>query len=275
MLLYICPCNANKEFNKKGLDQHQRSCKAYKKIEDLEQKVDMLTELSKAQIANTNNSSMDKILNISLSQKEQEIERLKKENEALKRRNKELTFTLKRVRTSHGNTFIGPVMQVNVVFGKESLSHIDRAAVCALLKSNSRQNWKESVPLFIEMVYKEPRNATIQCRNIGGEYYLVLRGKESFHLETMKSIHEKLFTINCERMMTMLEQYLREQEFLRGSPPLDAFQMQERTLELDRISNGIGCKKSKGNRDEDEGDFKGGKEVLDHIKRVIREYLGR
>ena len=51
--------------------------------------------------------------------------------------------------------------------------------------------------------------------------------------------------------------------------------MQERTLELDRISNGIGCKKSKGNRDEDEGDFKGGKEVLDHIKRVIREYLGR
>lgn len=137
MPTHTCPCGFEPKDKKRKdhLKQHQKSCRAYEKIIELEAKNEkMQSQLLKlteiALISKAPDSSRGELLELANSQKDDLLAQKKKmllekerEIEALKNENKELKATLKRDRQSTES-----MVNVNVEFGKESLAHINIAS---------------------------------------------------------------------------------------------------------------------------------------------------
>ena len=155
------------------------------------------------------------------------------------------------------------------------MAHIERAAVVELWENAGAK----SVPLFIKMIYDEPGNATIRCRNICDPDYLVKRSGEEYVRESKEGVHQDLYMFNYSRMINLVQQYKEEQERngseVRG---LNGNLIHSKEVAfLIKVKDGLQQAKSKhseeGSDKEAEAQLKLWKEVKGHIKAVMRNYL--
>ena len=218
MVRHVCSCGYETRF-KANLRRHQNSTRcdrlAAKPLEVMQARLEaqerQIRDMQEALTKRSHDEGSDSLLR----EKDDQIQRL----------NDHLTKALDKGGRSKTINITNNVV-VNV-FGKESLSHIDGAAVLDLVRHPP-----SSVPKFIQLVYSEPTNKTVRTPNIRDPYYLVSSGDGEFRNESKADVHRELYRTNKERMLNVAQATVEEME-VRAASELE----EERAMEAKRAAD--------------------------------------